>query len=117
MNHVAAGGSLERHPDGFYRAICMCKWFAGPFPDVEVAVDALMEHAAAMTTAVIGELEVEIMDENLRLQAFVQLVRDLVHNAKTGMPPMVDRPMVDVFVLDEALAALNPTPTQGGNDE
>jgi len=47
MNHMTEGFSLRPDHDGWYRAQCVCGWKGGPFPDVEIMVDELMDHAYA----------------------------------------------------------------------
>lgn len=47
MSHYAISGSLEPAEDGWWHARCNCGWEQGPLPDVEVVVDALMDHVMA----------------------------------------------------------------------
>ena len=43
--HMSDSQTFEAEPDGSYRARCECGFNYGPFPGVEDAVDALMDHA------------------------------------------------------------------------
>lgn len=43
MSHVSA--DIEADNDGWYNPTCSCGFTFGPVPDVETAVDVLMEHA------------------------------------------------------------------------
>lgn len=45
-SHMSEPGTLEPDADGWWHARCVCGWQQGPFPDIEVVVDALMDHVA-----------------------------------------------------------------------
>lgn len=46
MNIHITDEGIEKLDDGFLTADCRCGWHLHPVPDLETAVDALMEHAA-----------------------------------------------------------------------
>lgn len=38
--------NIDLHPeDGWYKARCICGWTEGPFLDIELVFDSLMDHA------------------------------------------------------------------------
>lgn len=47
MIHACDATMLQPDADGFYSAVCVCSWSAGGyyFPDLETAIDELVEHA------------------------------------------------------------------------
>lgn len=43
--HLSDPETFKPDADGFFTARCVCGWALSPWPDMELAVDALMEHA------------------------------------------------------------------------
>lgn len=49
-SHLCNGAPTEED-DGFYLALCTCGWRQDGLPDLETAIDFLMEHAAEAANA------------------------------------------------------------------
>lgn len=50
-NVVHNCAAIDDEDEGFWVATCACGWVTPPVPDVDDAVDCMMDHAAYMATS------------------------------------------------------------------